>query len=251
MHSMTTRLKTRQQENKKNPRFIMVIDTETTGLLPKDMPQLGLIKEDELQSFPYITQLSYIIYDIAEKKIVTHYDSYIKIPKYVEISEIVTKITGITRENCDAGVDIVVALNRLYDAYKTCDCIVAHNMWFDSRMIRLECRRHYKQLPYIKMTQIMFYNSEKNHVNIQCTMFEGTKYCSLKKWPRLANLYKLLFEEDIESYGIPLHNSLVDVLVCQRCYLKVYQNIEIGNSEFEEYIKVTNVPLMPRESIMM
>ena len=241
MHSMTTRLKTRQQENKKNPRFAMIIDTETTGLLPKNMQQLGLIKEEELKEMPYITQLSYIIYDIVDKTIVGHYDTYIKIPKHVEISEIVTKITGITREKCDTGVDIVVALNQLYDAYKGCDCIIAHNMWFDSRMIRLECRRHYKKLPYIKMTKIMFYNSDKNHVNIQCTMFEGTKYCSLKKWPRLANLYQLLFEEDIESYGIPLHNSLVDVLVCLRCYLKIYQNIEIDKSEFEKYIEQLNI----------
>ena len=236
MHYMNTRLKTRQQENKKNPRFAMIIDTETTGLLPKDMPQLGLIKDEELQKLPHITQFSYIIYDILDKTIVDYYDTYIKIPKYVEISEIVTKITGITREKCDNGVDIVVALNHLYDAYKTCHCIIAHNMWFDSKMIRLECRRHYKKLPYIKMTK-MFYNSDNNHVNIQCTMFEGTKYCSLKKWPRLANLYQLLFEEDIESYGIPLHNSLVDVLVCLRCYLKVYLNIEIDKSDFEKYIQ--------------
>jgi DNA polymerase III epsilon subunit-like protein len=121
-----------------------------------------------------------------------------------------------------------------------CNVIVAHNIWFDSRMIRIECRRNYKKIPYIKMMK-MFYNSEKNHVNNYCTMMQGMKYCSLKKWPRLANLYELLFEENIEEYKIPLHNSLVDTLVCLRCYLKLFQNIEIEKREFENYIHVLEI----------
>jgi len=238
---MTTRLKTAKIQTKENPRYVMVIDTETTGLLPNDIPQLGLLTDEELKKYPYITQLSFIVYDNVEKDISSYYNTYIQIPESVEISEEVAKITGITRVKCNNGISIVAALNYLYDAYTKCDVIVAHNMWFDSRMIRIECRRHYKKLPYIKMTKIMFYNSEKNHVNIHCTMFEGTKFCALKQWPRLANLYKLLFKEDVESYGIPLHNSLVDVLVCLRCYLKVYQNVEIANSEFERYIDVLEI----------
>ena len=233
---MTTRLKTHKLQTKNNPRFIMVLDTETTGLLPNDMPQLGMITDEELKKYPHITQLSFLVFDNEKKDIASYYNTYIQLPEDVEISEESQKITGITREKCDSGVSIVAALNYLYDVYRNCDKIVAHNMWFDSRMIRIECRRHYKKLPYIKMTKIMFYNSEKNHANIHCTMFEGMKFCSLNKWPRLANLYKLLFQEDIDKYDIPLHNSLVDVLVCLRCYLKVYEQIDIENSEFKRYI---------------
>jgi DNA polymerase III epsilon subunit-like protein len=234
---MNTRLKIARIQKKTNPKYTMILDTETTGLLPRKMPDLGIITEQELETiYPYITQISYIIYDNYEKKILCYYNKYIKIPHHVEISEKVTELTGITREKCDKGISIVTALNDLYDAYMNCSMIVAHNMLFDSRMIRLECRRHYKKLPYFKMTK-MFYNSEKNHVNILCTMIQGMTYCSMNKWPKLANLYKTLFEEDVEKYGISLHNSLTDVLVCLRCYLKVYQNVDIDNCEFKKYIQ--------------
>uniref|UniRef100_A0A6C0I0J0 Exonuclease domain-containing protein n=1 Tax=viral metagenome TaxID=1070528 RepID=A0A6C0I0J0_9ZZZZ len=237
MHSMNTRLKNSRFQEKENPKYTMILDTETTGLLPNQIPDLGLITDEELKTiYPYITQISYIIYDNHEKKIVEYYNQYIKIPEHVEISEKVTELTGITREKCNNGISIVTALNNLYDAYMNCSMIVAHNMSFDSRIIKLECRRHYKKLPYLKMTK-MFYNSDKNHVNILCTMVEGMTYCSLKNWPKLAILYKMLFQEDIEKYGIPLHNSLTDVLVCLRCYLKVYQKVDIDNYEFENYIR--------------
>jgi DNA polymerase III alpha subunit (gram-positive type) len=204
---MNTRFKLRKSQEKENPRFTIILDTETTGLIPKNMPQLGLITEEELNSqYPYITQISYIIYDNQEQKISDYYNQYIRIPQHIEICEKVTELTGITREKCDSGINIVTALNHLFDAYRNCGMIVAHNMWFDSRMIRIECRRHYKKLPYFKMAK-MFYNSERNHVNIYCTMLKGMSHCSLNRWPKLVNLYKLLFAEDIEKYGIPLHNS--------------------------------------------
>jgi len=238
---MITRLKMSRINQKDNPRYTMILDTETTGLFPKNMPQLGLISDEELNTkYPYITQISYIIYDNYEKRILQHYDEYIQIPQHVEISDKVTELTGITREKCDSGISIITALNNLYDAYMNCSMIVAHNMWFDSRMIRLECRRHYNKLPYLKMSK-MFYNSEINHVNICCTMMKGMSHCELNRWPKLVNLYKMLFGEDVEKYGIPLHNSLVDVLVCLRCYLKIYQHIEIDNSEFERYILELNL----------
>jgi DNA polymerase III epsilon subunit-like protein len=234
---MNTRLKNERIQKKDNPKYTIILDTETTGLLPNKMPDLGLITDEELATiYPYITQISYIIYDNYEKKIARYYNQYIKIPANIEISEKVTELTGITREKCDAGISIITALNHLYDAYMNCGMIVAHNMWFDSRMIRLECRRHYKKLPYLKMTK-MFYNSDRNHVNICCTMLKGMSHCELKRWPKLANLYKTLFGEDVEKYGISLHNSLADVLVCLRCYLKVYQNMDIDNCEFEKYIQ--------------
>jgi hypothetical protein len=37
------------------------------------------------------------------------------------------------------------------------------------------------------------------------------------KWPRLSELHKHLFHE--EATG--LHNSMMDVLVCLKCYLKM------------------------------
>jgi DNA polymerase III epsilon subunit-like protein len=234
---MNTRLKTHRFNQKENPRYTMILDTETTGLLPKDMPQLSLVSDEELRtSYPYITQISFIVYDNYDKTIAEYYNKYIKIPEYVEISDKVTEITGITREKCDSGISIVKALNHLYNTYMKCGRIVAHNMWYDSRIVRTECRRHFRKLP--SHMSKMFYKCDNNHVNILCTMQDGRRLCALKQWPKLINLYKILFNEDVEKYGIPLHNSLVDVLVCLRCYMKLYLQHDIDNSEFEKYIRV-------------
>jgi DNA polymerase III epsilon subunit-like protein len=232
---MQTREKTLYKLRKENPRFVLLFDTETTGLIPNNLPQLGQMTDELLKTYPYITQLSVIVYDLYEKMIVSYYNTYINIPQDVEISQEITQLTGVTREKCNAGVNIIKALNMFYDIYKKCDILVAHNMMFDSQMIRIECRRHYTKIPYIKMTK-MFYNAEMNNVHVYCTMLEGKKYCSLNKRPRLQELYELLFEEDFETYEVPLHNSLVDTLVCLRCYLKIGHDIDISHEEFGEYM---------------
>lgn len=232
---MQTREKSLYKERKENPRIVGLFDTETTGLIPTSLPPLGQMTDELLKTYPYITQLSVIVYDLYKKMIVSYYNTYINIPQDVVISKEITELTGVTREKCNAGVNIVKALNIFYDIYKKCDILVAHNMQFDSQMIRIECRRHYTKIPYIKMTK-MFYNSDMNNVHVYCTMLEGKMYCSLNKRPRLQELYELLFEEDFENYEVPLHNSLVDTLVCLRCYLKIGHDIDILHEEFEEYM---------------
>ena len=232
---MQTREKTLYKLRKENPRFVLLFDTETTGLVPNNLPHLGLMTDELLKTYPYITQLSVIVYDLYDKKIVSYYNTYINIPQDVVISQQIIQLTGVTREKCNDGVNIIKALNIFYDIYQKCDIVVAHNMQFDSKMIRIECRRHYKKIPYIKMTK-MFYNTEVNHAHVYCTMLEGKMYCSLNKIPRLQELYELLFEEDFENYEVPLHNSLVDTLVCLRCYLKIGHDTDITHHEFEEYM---------------
>jgi len=54
-----------------------------------------------------------------------------------------------------------------------------------------------------------------------------------KKFPRLSELYKVLFETDPPS---DLHNSMIDVLVCLRCFLKARGAKEIAESYFEELV---------------
>jgi hypothetical protein len=50
---------------------------------------------------------------------------------------------------------------------------------------------------------------------------EQKKY---KKWPKLVELYFALFDENPDG----LHNSMMDVLVCLRCYLKMRHNFDGG-----------------------
>ena len=65
---------------------------------------------------------------------------------------------------------------------------------------------------------------ENINVKTYCTMTETQKYCNLKnkanrlKPPRLEELYKLLFNEDVDE--TQTHNSLYDVEICAKCYFK-------------------------------
>ena len=69
-------------------------------------------------------------------------------------------------------------------------------------------------------------------------MKQGTSLCNIelpsttdgkptkKKWPKLNELHNTLFPNE-EVKG--LHNSMVDVLACLRCYLKMRHNYDSGS----------------------
>jgi|LauGreDrversion4_2_1035121.scaffolds.fasta_scaffold117908_1 DNA polymerase-3 subunit epsilon len=215
-------------------RRFLVFDVETTGLLPtqrKGAPSVPI------QEYPHILQLSFAVYDISSKTIVRQLDSYIKVDDSVVISDFVSNLTGITREICnEKGRNIVDVLEQFYEAYMFCDGIVAHNMNFDEQMIMIELERNrpeiMKKAPYCFMIFNAMY--EKVHgIERYCTMRKGIEICNImvesktegkpasKKWPKLNELYKKLFDGETVS---GLHNSMIDVLVCLRCYLKMRHN---------------------------
>ena len=120
-------------------RMVMVFDVETTGLLPKKIAG----QEIPIESYPYIIQLSFVVYDLFNKNNVVCYDSYIKIPENVEIPSEVTALTGITKEICnEKGRSIIEALDKFYEAYMMAEVIIGHNIEFDEKMILIEL--HYK-----------------------------------------------------------------------------------------------------------
>ena len=55
-----------------------------------------------------------------------------------------------------------------------------------------------------------------------------------KKFPRLDELYGKLFDTPLPK---EMHNSIVDVLVCLRCFLKVRSAKEMSEEEFLELVK--------------
>ena len=240
-HSMRTRTKSLQLEQmslsdldtmftlpvtKTASRCVLVFDTETTGLIDKTLLPL---QYKDLAFHPYITQLSAVLYDVDNQKVKKVFNTYVKIPVHVEIPEIVVQLTGITREKCDSGMEIGEALSAFYKLYLKCDAIVAHNMWFDSKMIRIECMRN----RFPEMLKIFF--QDESTKPISCTMMEGMRYCGLNRFVRLSVLYELLFKEDANQFE--LHNSLVDTMVCLRCYLKIFCDKEMSNKEFASVLK--------------
>jgi DNA polymerase-3 subunit alpha len=222
----------------------LIFDVETTGLLPKKGHQVPI------QDYPHITQMSFIVLNLLTKTVELQKNFYINIPNDVEITEKITELTGITKKMCTTlGVSIIYALNEFYQAYNTCDVIVAHNHEFDSEMMKLEIYRNREILQKANETVecLNLFNTVYDNIyNIQhyCTMKSSVAVCDImiqkpgknpyKKWPTLCELYKHLFGETPTG----LHNSMVDTLVCMRCYLILSFQFYITDAYFEELSKI-------------
>ena len=231
----------------KRPRNILVFDVETNGLLPKR--KRGSLISPNIDEYPHILQLSYAIYDLEKYEIVETYNAYIKIAENVGINEFITSLTGIDKNLCETkGVPILDALKQFYKAYMKCECIIAHNIEFDQKMILVEIERNREYILEYTPYCILIFNKtyeELNNIEIYCTMRKGTNLCNIeykpiensinneknekirktigKKFPKLSELYLKLFQSS--EVPINLHNSMVDVMVCLSCYLKMRHTI--------------------------
>uniref|UniRef100_A0A6C0I349 Exonuclease domain-containing protein n=1 Tax=viral metagenome TaxID=1070528 RepID=A0A6C0I349_9ZZZZ len=220
----------------KRSRYQLVFDVETTGLLPK---QSKLNPQLTINDYPHITQLSFVLYDIVEKKVIQTFDNFIQLPSTVQISDEVTKITGITWDICNQGIPIVDALIEFYKAYSICDGIVAHNLDFDEKVIMIELERNVESIVEIEPRCLSLFRSvfeELKGMERYCTMRKGSALCNILveptqdgkvprvKWPKLSELYVKLFQEPAPE---GLHNAMVDVTACLKCYLKMRHNTAI------------------------
>jgi DNA polymerase-3 subunit alpha len=204
--------------------LIIVFDTETNGLWPKDT------KDITKCNYPYIVQLSFIIYNENTNEIVKTYNKYIKQTDEIDFNSQAFKINKITKEMCDNGVSIIEALNEFYTYYMNSKNIVGHNIEFDKKMIQLEIIRNFEKLQINKFGDIwVLFNDTFNELwglKLHCTMLMGKhvtniyikgKFGNYKKNPKLIELYEKLFNETPNN----LHNSLVDCLVCLKCFVKM------------------------------
>lgn len=203
---------------------VLVFDTETTGL-----PEKGASIYDK-SKWPYIVQLSYILYDLSTNSAQIT-DNYIAIDGSIVISQESYNIHHISREILDVqGINIVEALKGFNECLKVCDVVVGHNLVFDKRLIFVECFRH-----NIKQYFTDFKHNVMIHKAEYCTMKNTTEFCKLErlsaanqvyyKHPKLSELYTILFPN--EPVPKDLHNSLVDVAMTLRCYLKYVHNFDI------------------------
>ena len=209
--------------------LVLVFDVETTGLIPKT--------EFALDLCPYILQLSYVVFNIETLKIEKQYNQYINIPAKIQITPDIEKLTGITRAKCNSGVVITEALDSLYTEYLKCGTIVAHNIEFDSKMVKIEIARNpgrktrhlcdllnleYEKVKNIRRYCTMAYSIDICNIMVDAIDKRGQPY-KYKKFPKLSELYQTLFGFIPEN----LHDAMIDTLACLRCYMKMSYNIHI------------------------
>ena len=215
---------------------VLIFDVETTGLLPK------IIKTEDIDSYPNIIQLSYILFDTDKNVLLDYFDNYIIQKRHTKIPIEVTRLTGINKEMCLGGVTMITGLEKIYSAMNEAECIVAHNIEFDSRMLFIELMRNKlyieermidgKIFDIIKLIERNNYCTMKNGINICKIVAKSKDGKEYYKWPKLLELYKKLFDKEVDN----LHNSLVDTLVCLRCCLKMKYNIYLEDDIFNSLI---------------
>ena len=173
---------------------------------------------------PYIVQLSWLVFDTIENKLDGTYDYIVKLPEGITIPKEASDIHKITNEIMkEKGHDIGCVLGKFYNDLIKCNMLIAHNITFDKKMLSIEFYRNGYGKHFIK-----------NKYNEYCTMTMGTPICNItmiSKWNgkpfvrfcKLIELHEKLFNETPNN----LHNSLIDILVCFRCYYKIYNGKDI------------------------
>jgi len=221
--------------------FVLVFDTETTGL-----PKTKVINESTVNSWPYIVQLSYLIYDTESNKIIRISDNIAKIPENVELSKESIEIHGIDRKKMnEKGKPIVEILQEFLTIIDSIDLIVSHNIDFDINMIIVEIYRsaldaNNSNIKEINLPIIV----QLQYMNKYCTMKNSMELCNIKKFtkttgkeyvkfPTLSESYHKLFNEKPNN----MHNSLNDVYACFRCFCKLKYNKDICKED-EDFNKL-------------
>lgn len=231
---------------------ILVFDTETTGL-----PKYRNASVSDSDAWPYIVQWSWLVFDVDTQSIVNVHDHIIKLPPSIRIPEESTAIHGITNDMMRTkGKLFKYALTNFIADYERCDYIVAHNIEFDRKMVEAECFRHHLPVNYVW---------SRKRVKEYCTMKRTKSLCGMKgilrygenkgqqyiRYPKLIELHQTLFDTNTNKTPLNhLHNSLMDILVCFRCFYVLvfekdpmeYKNVVLGM--YQEWEKIYGVSYM-------
>ena len=179
---------------------LLVLDTETTGLPPKEL------STKTIAAWPKVVQCSFIVVD-------TYAETYHEHDYIVKVDDVgdSTRFHGITQERSNKGCAFAEAYAPLKEALMSDDTlVVGHNLSFDLRMIQAECLRN--GLPYVEPS------------SQYCTMKHGTDVCNIMtpkgyaKYPKLEELFTHYFKTSASN----LHNSLFDSYATLCCFYKMF-----------------------------
>ena len=190
----------------------LFFDTETTGLQKSWKEPVT-----NTQNWPHIVQIAWAQFDADGTKFV--FKDYIIKPEGFVIPESATAIHGISTEKALAqGVPMATVLKEFTAAVADSAQLIAHNLDFDEKMVRVESLRLALPDPLQTVPKI-------------CTMKRATDYCKIpgpygNKWPKLSELHIKLFGEDFEDQ----HNAASDVLCCAKCFFALRQLAVICDS---------------------
>jgi DNA polymerase III epsilon subunit-like protein len=178
----------------------LFFDTETTGL-----PLNWKAPLDDLDNWPRMVQIAWLLYDYKGNLIKNN--NYIIRPEGFTIPEEAAKVHGIsTSKALKKGKDLRAVLQEFNELIAQADCLVAHNMSFDEKIVGAEFLRK-------EMDNIIDFKKKI------CTMQCSADICMINgpygyKWPKLSELYYQLFGKDFKE----AHNALNDINATAECF---------------------------------
>ena len=181
----------------------LFIDTETTGLPPSD--------PNNLQEWPRLVQLGWVLSDSSGDTVMQ--DTAIIKPEGYYIPSRATRIHGIsTKTAYEKGVSLDDGLKRFSQALRYSHFLIGHNIDYDYHVLLAEFHRkkintlfsHYPRFCTMKSPKVMEF----------VRIMKGANRC---QYPKLSDLYRLLFDERVQH----AHDALADAKTCALCFFEL------------------------------
>ena len=261
---------------------VIILDTETTGKSPIKLGSKWgedyFKKSSDPNIWPRIVQMSFITYDLEDNKPINISSNIIKLKdnQYpIPVESI--NIHGITDEiSKHNGIPIKNVLLKFVDEFVDCALIIGHNIQFDINVLCAELAliiNNNELTDSIEKNKFMevyekLMNDYYSHYKY-CTMRKSKAICALPTYkygddgellidangqkiqkynlngnpsiknPKLSEAYIHLFKETPAGR---LHDSLVDVAVCLRIFMKLYKDVDIFSEQlYKSNIEIFNI----------
>ncbi len=182
----------------------LIFDTETTGI-PKDFHA----PVTDLENWPRLVQLAWIIYDESEKPV--EKKNYLVKPVGFTIPKEASDVHKINTDDAKKnGIALENLIDEFSEALNRSDILAAHNIEYDLHIVGAELLRKKREIYRLETIKKV------------CTMKESTDYCAIKKygknkWPNLTELHTKLFGKGFDG----AHDAYADVEACARCYFEL------------------------------
>ncbi len=203
----------------------LVLDTETTGLLPKES-----MDNADPDTFPRVIQLAWLLFD-EEGRLIEKNNCYIiqsqPIPPHSTLIHGINDTAVIQK-----GEQPYAVWNDFIRALENCDFLIAHNLDFDVPVIESELGRLQIHNPFAGKRKL-------------CTMKLGKELCRIPsedgngyRYPSLEELYNVCFFGRLNDLKISgLHDAWVDASAAAKIFFKLLSShlIDIADAEEEPF----------------